>query len=65
MEESEQWFGTAEQPAFGIGHWVKLSYFLDTTKGTASIQDKIIANFVYIAEIVLGIIVRSGANSVG
>lgn len=64
-QNKEQWYGTAEQPAFGIGHRVKLAYFLDTITGTASIRDKIIANFVYIAEIFLVMIVRSGANNVG
>lgn len=66
MEESEQQcFCTAEQPAFGISHWVKPIYFLDTITGAASIQDKIVAIFVYIADIFLGIMARSGAKNVG
>ena len=66
LEESEQqWFGTAEQLAFGIGYQVKLSYFLETVTGPASMHDKTFANFLYIAEIFLVIVVRSGANNVG
>lgn len=65
QESERQWLGTAEQPALEIGHRVKLIYFLDTVRGTASIRDKILANIVYIEEIFLGIVVRSGANDEG